>query len=124
MTPTCINLRERRGGEVLAVELNGRPKTAKKVAAIPGIVIHQDGDDEKTYLFPVSLFDLIAALVEPKRIRRLGEEHKAKLLKAGRKFRFKHGSGARSAKRQDPDKPKGGQEVAENGLQPVLDAGS
>ena len=100
------------GGEMLAVELNGRPKTAKKVAAIPGILIHQDGDDEKTFLFPVGLFDQIAALVEPKRIRRLGEEHKAKLLKAGQKFRFKHGSGARSGKRQGLEKPKGDQEVA------------
>ena len=97
---------------MLAVELNGHPKTAKKVAAIPGILVHQDGDDEKTYLFPVSLFDLIATLIEPKRIRRLGEEHKAKLLKAGQKFRFKHGSGASSGKRQAPGKPKSDQEVA------------
>jgi len=100
------------GGEKLALELNGLPKIAKQVAVIRGVLLYQDGNDEKTFLFPVSLFDRIAALVEPKRIRRLGEKHKAKLLHAGQRFRFKHGSGASSGKRQASEKPQGDQEVA------------
>lgn len=100
------------GGEVLALELNGHPKVAKQVAAIPGVILHQDGDDEKTFLFPVSLFEKVATLVGPKKVRRLGDEHKAKLLKAAKKFRSKHDSGASSGKRQASQKPKGDQEVA------------
>ena len=52
--------------EMLALDLDGHPKVAKQVAVIPGIVLHQDGNEEKTFLFPVSLFDQVAALVEPK----------------------------------------------------------
>jgi hypothetical protein len=77
------------GGELLALELDRHPKIAKQVAAIPGVTLHQDGDDEKTFLFSVSMFDQVALLVQPKRVRRLGEEHKAKLLEAGQRFRFK-----------------------------------
>ncbi len=100
------------GAEMLALELDGHPKVGKQVAAIPGIVLHQDGDEEKTFLFPVSLFDQVAALVEPKKVRRLTEEHKAKLLEAGQKFRFKDGSGASSGERQAPRTTEGDQEVA------------
>ena len=100
------------GGEILALELNNHPKIAKQVRAIPGIVLHQDGDDEETFLFPVSLFDQVAALVEPKKVRKLGEEHKAKLLAVSQKYWFKDGSSASSGERQAPEKPSGGQEVA------------
>ena len=100
------------GGEMLALDLDGHPRVAKQVAAITGIVLHQDGDEEKTFLFPVSLFDQVAALVEPKKVRRLTEEHKAKLLKAGQRFRFKDGSGASSGERQAPRTITGDQEVA------------
>jgi hypothetical protein len=61
------------GAEMLALGLDGHPKVAKQLATIPGIVLHQDGGEEKTFLFPVSLFDQVAALVEPKRVRRLSD---------------------------------------------------
>ena len=48
------------GAEVLALELDGHPKIAKQIAEISGIVLHQDGDDEKTFVFPVGLFEQVA----------------------------------------------------------------
>src|SRR5262249_17533956 len=69
------------GGDVLAVEIDRPPGVAKRVAAIPGARIHQDGGwaGEMTFLFPVELFDLVAAVVKPKRLpgpRQLTEEQK------------------------------------------------
>jgi hypothetical protein len=88
--------------EMLAIELDGHPKIAKQVAKIPGIVLHQDGDNEKTLLFPVGLFDEVAALIEPKKVRRLGEEQREKLIQAGLRFRFGDGAGASSGERRGP----------------------
>ena len=52
----------------------------------------------------------MATIVEPKKVRRLSEEHKAKLLEANQQFQFKNGSGASCRERQAPEKPKGDQE--------------
>jgi hypothetical protein len=142
MTPTCIDLRERfshkyrigfaegrndpwmftipcrfgaiypHGGEMLALELDGHSRIARKVASIPGFTLHQDGDDEKTFLFPVSLFEQVAAVVEPKRVRRLTEEQRTQLVEAGRRFRFQAGAKGGFAERQASGGPIGGQEVA------------
>ena len=95
---------------MLALDLDGHPKVAKQVATIPGIVLHQDGDKEKTFLFPVSLFDRVAALVEPKRVRRLSEERRERLIQAGLRFRFEDGAGASSGERQAPRTTTGDQE--------------
>jgi hypothetical protein len=100
------------GNENLAVEVDGHNRIAKQVAAIPGVVLHQDGDDEKTFVFPVSLFDKVAAIVEPKRVKRLTDEQKAKLVDAGQVYQFKAGAKEGFSERQAPEKPKGGQEVA------------
>ena len=72
------------------------------MAGIPCVVLHQDGDEEKTFLFPASLFDQVAALVEPKKIRRLSEEHKAKLVEASKPYRIKPGSNSPPGERQAP----------------------
>jgi hypothetical protein len=100
------------GNENLAVEVDGHNRIAKQVGTIPGVVLHQDGDDEKTFIFPLSLFDQVAAIVEPKRVRRLTDEQKAKLLDAGQVYRFKDGAKEGFPERQAPEKPKGDQEVA------------
>jgi hypothetical protein len=54
--------------------------------------VHQDGDDEKTFVFPVTLFPEIAAIVEPKRTKRLTDEQKAKLIDAGKPHQFQAGA--------------------------------
>ncbi len=65
------------GGDVLAVEIDYRPHLAKRLAAIPGVRLHQCGDGERTFLFPVDLFDQVAELVKPRRRRRLTQEQRA-----------------------------------------------
>jgi hypothetical protein len=100
------------GGDYLAVEIDRHPRIAKQVAAIPGVVLHQDGDDEKTFVFPVSLFDQVAAIVEPKRIKQLTGEQKAKLVEAGQVYRFQAGAKEGFPERQGPESTQGGQEVA------------
>jgi hypothetical protein len=100
------------GGEKLAIQVDGHNRIAKQMAAIPGIALHQDGDDEKTLVFPVNLFDQVAAIVAPKRVRRLTDEQKAKLLDAGQFYQFKAGAKAGFLERQAPESTKGDQEVA------------
>jgi hypothetical protein len=61
---------------LLAVDIDGHPGVAKKVAALPGIRLHQDGDHEKTFVFPLGLFEQVAAIVKPRKRRRQTEEQK------------------------------------------------
>src|SRR5262245_57890190 len=58
------------GGDRLAVEVDGRPLTARAIAAIPGVTLHQDGASEKTFVFPIELFERVAAVVRPRKQRR------------------------------------------------------
>ena len=67
------------GGARLAVEVDGRPGLAKQLAALPGLVLWQDGDGEKTFVFEVGLFDAVAGVVRPHRRRRLSAEQRAEL---------------------------------------------
>jgi hypothetical protein len=66
------------GGIRLAVEVDHHPGAARKLAAIPGITIHQDGGwhREMTFLFHVDLFDAVAKIVRPRRRRRLAAEQR------------------------------------------------
>ena len=67
------------GRDRLAVELDGRPGLAKKLAGIPGVELWQDGDGETTFVFPVDRFTEVAAVVKPHRRRRLSAEQRAEL---------------------------------------------
>src|SRR6516165_5689200 len=53
------------GGSRLAVELDYHRKVSTQVAQIPGVIQTQDGDEEKTFVFDVALFDQVAAIVMP-----------------------------------------------------------
>jgi hypothetical protein len=64
------------GESDLAVMVDYRPITAKKLAEIPGVILAQDGDQEKTFVFPVGLFDAVAELVKPRRKRHMTEANK------------------------------------------------
>jgi hypothetical protein len=76
------------GAGALAVEVDGRPILAKRLAGIPGVVLHQDGDQEKTFLFPVALFDQVAELVQPRRRRRLSPEQREASKSRLARYRF------------------------------------
>jgi hypothetical protein len=63
------------GGEILALEIDHHDFTAARLRGL-GLVVAQDGDREKTFLFPVDRFEEVAAIVEPKRRRRLAPEQR------------------------------------------------
>jgi hypothetical protein len=69
------------GGPHLAVEVDGRPGLVKQLLAIPDVKLRQDGDGEKTFLFPVGRFTEVAAVVKPHRRRRLSAEQRAELAR-------------------------------------------
>jgi hypothetical protein len=63
----------------LAVLVDGHREIARRVVALPGAVLMQDGDREKTVTFAVELFDQVAAVVRPYRRRRDRPETVARL---------------------------------------------
>jgi len=74
------------GGSTLAAEVNRRPSIATKLIPLEGVKLHQDGDFEKTFLFDVSLFEAVAAIVKAKKRRRVTPTQLAALLKHQRRF--------------------------------------
>src|SRR5262245_54941426 len=84
------------GGTILAIELNRRFQLANRLKALPGVALHQDGNTEKTFLFDVSLFDQVVAIVSPRTKRAVSEEQRARLASLSRRYGFgaqvrKHG---------------------------------
>jgi hypothetical protein len=61
------------GGDLLAVEVDYHGTLAKRLAALAGVRVHQDGGwgGEMTLLFAIALFDQVAAIVQPRRKRKL-----------------------------------------------------
>jgi hypothetical protein len=66
------------GHDLLAVDIDYHPAAARKVAAIPGVRLHQDGGlrGEMTFVFPVDLFEQVAAIVKPRKRRKLSPEQR------------------------------------------------
>lgn len=98
------------GGSELCVEIDYRTPTAKAVAAIPGVVVHQEGDHERTYRFHVDLFAQVAALVKPRKRRKLSEEQRAACAERLARVRPTSPTSERS---QDHATPGSGVEVGE-----------
>lgn len=57
------------GGTKLAASVDGHPKLARKIAALPGCRVHQDGSDGMTIVFDAEHFDAVAKIMRPKRRR-------------------------------------------------------
>lgn len=76
------------GGDLLAVEIDGRPRTAKRLEQLEGVTLYQDGDREKTFVFHVGLFPEVARIVQPRRKRRLSAEQRRKAAERLRKYWF------------------------------------
>jgi hypothetical protein len=78
------------GGAMLAAVTSTAGPTARKLAALPGVTIRQDGADGATLLFDVGAFSQVAKLMHPRRKRRpdLTEAQRAEVgrrLARGRK---------------------------------------
>ena len=61
------------GGDLLAVEVEGRRFLRKRLAALPGVTLKQDGDDFQCWTFPADQFEAVAEIVQPYRRRVLTE---------------------------------------------------
>jgi hypothetical protein len=61
------------GEDLLAVECDGRRKYTWDRLDQLGLRLHQCGDGERTYLFPAARWDDVAALVRPRKRKRLTE---------------------------------------------------
>jgi hypothetical protein len=55
------------GGTRLAVEIDNHNRLARQISEILGVICTQLGDTERTYVFDVSLFEPVAAIVKPKK---------------------------------------------------------
>lgn len=64
------------GGSRLAVEIDGRPITARKLVDSGVCELHRDGDHEKTFTFDVRDFAAVAAIVHPRRRRQVSQEQR------------------------------------------------
>ena len=65
------------GQNRLAVEVDHHPKS-NALNALEGVTLYHDGDKEKTFLFPLELFDKVAEIVHPRRRRHGRPEHGAR----------------------------------------------
>ena len=70
------------------MEVNRRPSIAKKLSALEGLKLHQDGDVERTYLFDITLFEAVAAIVKPRKKRQVSEERRKELASYGHRYGF------------------------------------
>jgi hypothetical protein len=71
------------GPDTLAVEVIGHAKIANRVAQLPGVRLHQDGDGEKTFLFHPNLIHRVAQIVRPYRPHRTHVNSLANLIPGG-----------------------------------------
>lgn len=76
------------GRKVLEIYMDRHDYVAKKVAALRGVVLYADGDRDKAYLFHVSRFNAVAAIVKPKRRRKMSEENRMSAAVRLGDFRF------------------------------------
>jgi hypothetical protein len=75
------------GDNSLRVDIDGHNQIARRVAGLPGCVLVQDGDFEKTIEFPPAMFPAVAEIVKPRRrYRKRTAEERAKLLAWQRRF--------------------------------------
>jgi hypothetical protein len=85
MTIPCVNgTIYPHGGSRLAAECYG--PTARKLKAIAGVTVHQQGDREWTMLFDVSLFDQVAEIMKPRKRRHLSPE-RARAIGSGTAYK-------------------------------------
>jgi len=73
---------------------------SKRLKALEFAAVVQDGSDGANVLFPIDRFDEVAAIMKPRRRRRLSEQHKEKLMAASRDHWFAPGSGGPGAARK------------------------
>lgn len=91
------------GGELLGASSNHRGRIANRLAALPFVRVVQDGDDGVNVVFHVADFDAVAAILKPRRRRRLSPQQVAERTQRLRKYQFSPASqNAGAARKRDP----------------------
>jgi len=75
------------GGDELAAYCE-RPGIGKRLAALDCVRVHQHGDREITVVFDVADFDRVAAVLKPRKRRRLSPEQRAASAERLKRFAF------------------------------------
>ena len=76
------------GGETLAAVTAKAGPVARRLAALRGVTLWQDGSDGATVLFPVTMFEAVAEVMLPRRRRRLSPENRRAAGERLARFRF------------------------------------
>ena len=98
------------GGTQLGASTNTLGPIANRLAALPGVRVVQDGDDGVNIVFDVGDFDQVAAVMQPKRRRRLTPEQRAE--RSERLLKYQLGPAthdAHSERRRDASEVAGSQ---------------
>ncbi len=76
------------GGDTLAVEVDYHPFLFARLVRLGFTKVHQDGDHEKTLLFPADKIEEVATIVRSKRRRRLNPERRQEAIERLARFRI------------------------------------
>ncbi len=97
------------GGGILVACTDRRGSVAKRLAKLPCAEMWQDGDDGINVKFHVDDFESIAAIMKPKRRRRLSPEHRQAAIERLKSHQF-------TARQDDSDERRRAQRVSRDTL--------
>src|SRR6476660_4953227 len=93
------------GGDYLGASTTLRGPIAGRLAALPCVRVSQDGDDGVNAIFHVDDFETVAAVMKPKRRRRLTTDQRAERVERLRNYQFTPATHvAGKGHRRDPSK--------------------
>ena len=92
------------GGDILAACTDRRGPVAKRLTESGHTEVWMDGDDGVNVKFHVDDFEEIAAIMKPRKRRRLSPEHRQKLVEAGKANRFQGQTHGTQHAQNDPER--------------------
>ena len=84
------------GGDRLAAEIEGRPRTARRLRELPCTEVFPDGNNDLAVTFDARDFEKVAELIKPRRRRRVSEENRRKASERMRRLNQQKPSPGRS----------------------------
>jgi hypothetical protein len=80
------------GGDLLAASTNHRSRVATRLIELPGVTVVQDGSDGVNVAFPIAAFEQVAAVMKPRKRRKLSAKERAERDARLKRFRFPRAS--------------------------------
>ena len=93
------------GGDMLAVEVEGRCRLRKKLDALACTILKQDGDQFRSWRFHVDDFEQVAEIVKPRKRRRISEEQRAASSVRLKRYQFVSASQGSKSDQESPPVP-------------------